>query len=155
MEKQKSKFTVIDAVIILVVLAVLAIGGKLLLPRIIKPADTQTVSCEVLLADKEKALAQSMNVGDKVTMSYTEKDGGVITGIEVTPAKKTVFDSISGTYVTQDVDDKCDIYVTLDVEAEVTDTSIESGSVVLKVGSDTPIRGKGYASSGYMIAIED
>ena len=152
---EKKRFTVIDAVIILVVLAALAIGGKMILPRVLKPADTKTVSCRVLLADKEKALAEAMHVGDRVTMSYTEKDGGVITDISVTPAKKTVFDSISGTYVTQDVDDKCDIYVTLDVDAEVTDTSIESGSVVMKVGSDTPIRGKGYASSGYMIVIDD
>ena len=152
---KKSKFTVIDAVIIIAVLAVVIIGGKILLPRFMTPSDTRTVSCTVLLSDKEHALAESMQVGDRVTMSLTEKDGGVITGIDVTPAKKTIFDSISGTYVTQNVDDKCDIYVTLDVEAQVSDIAVKSGSVVLQVGSETPIRGKGYASTGYMIALDD
>ena len=152
---KKSKFTVIDALIILVVLAAVIVGGKILLPRFITPSDTRTVSCQVLLSDKEYALAESMQIGDRVTMSLTEKDGGVITGIDVTPAKKTVFDSISGEYITQDVPDKCDIYVTLDVEAKVSDIAVKSGSVVLQVGSETPIRGKGYASSGYMIVIDD
>ena len=152
---KKSKFTVIDAVIILVVLAVVIIGGKMLLPRVLKPSDTRTVSCRVLLADQEYALAEAMQVGDRVTMSLTEKDGGVITGIDVTQAKKTVFDSIGSTYIAQDVPDKCDIYVTLDVEAQVSDVAVKSGSVVLQVGSETPIRGKGYASMGYMIAIDD
>ena len=152
---KKSKFTVIDAVIIVVVLAVVIIGGKMLLPRILTPSDTRTVSCTVLLSDKEYALSEAMQVGDRVTMSLTEKDGGVITGIDVTPTKKTVFDSIGGTYVAQEVPDKCDIYVTLDVEAQVSDTAVKSGSVVLQVGSETPIRGKGYASTGYMIALDD
>ncbi len=155
MEKQKTKFTVIDAVIILVVLLALIIGGKLLLPRFMTPSDTQTVSCRVLLADKEKALADSMKVGDRVTMSLTEKDGGVITGIDVTPAKKAVFDSISGMYVTQEIPNKCDIYVTLDVDAQVSDVAVKDGSVILQVGAETPIRGKGYASMGYTIAVDD
>ena len=152
---KKSKFTVIDAVIIVVVLAAIAIGAKILLPRFLTTTDTRTVSCKVLLSDKEYALAEAMQVGDRVTMSYKEKDGGVITGIEVTPTRKTVFDSISGEYISQDIEDKCDIYVTLDVEAQVSDTAIKSGGVVLQVGSETPIRGKGYASSGYMIVIDD
>ena len=152
---KKSKFTVIDALIIVVVLAVLAFGAKILLPRVLTPSDTRTVSCKVLLADEEYELAEAMRVGDRVTMSLTEKDGGVITGIDVTQAKKTVFDSINGSYVSQDIPDKCDIYVTLDVEAKVSDVAVKSGSVVLQVGSETPIRGKGYASMGYMIAVDD
>lgn len=155
MEKKKIRFTVIDAVIILVVLAVVVVAGMKILPMITRPSDTRTISCTVLLADKEKELAEAMTIGDNVTMSLTEKEGGTITGVDVTPAKKAVFDSISGTYVTQEIPNKCDIYVTVDVDAKLTDTAVKSGSVAFKVGAETPVRGKGYAALGYMIAIND
>lgn len=155
MEKKKFRFTVIDAVIVLIVLAVIAVGAMKLSPMLIKTSDMRTVSCRVLLADKEKALADAMQVGDTVTMSLTEKEGGVISAIDTVSAQKTVFDSISGEYVTQDIENKCDIYVTVDVNAHITDTAVKSGSVPFKVGAETPVRGKGYAAMGYMIAIDD
>ena len=155
MDKKKAKFTVIDALIIIVVLAVLVVGGIKVLPMFTNTAKTQKVECTVLLASVERALADAMKVGDDVTMSLTEKDGGVIKNIEVTPATKTVFDSISGEYVTQQIENKYDISVTVEVDAVVSDTAVKVGSTVMKVGAETTVRGKGYASMGYMTVIDD
>lgn len=155
MDKKKVKFTVIDALIIVVVLAALAVGGIKVLPMFTNSQETQKVECTVLISSAEKALADAMKVGDKVTMSLTEKDGGIIKNIEVTPATKTVFDSISGEYVAQKIENKCDISVTVEADAVVSDTAVKVGSTVMKVGAETTIRGKGYASMGYMTVIND
>lgn len=155
MDKKKAKFTVIDALIIAVVLVILGIGGVKALPMLTNTSETQKVECTVLLASVEKELAEAMKVGDNVTMSLTEKDGGVIKNIKVTPATKTVFDSISGEYVTQHIENKCDISVTVEADAVVTDTAVTVGSTVMKVGAETTVRGKGYASMGYMTVIND
>lgn len=155
MEKSRAKFSVIDIVIILVILAVLALGAKILLPKFISSGDEKTVECTVLLSSVEKELAEAMKPGDKVTMSLTEKDGGIIKSVDAKPAEKSIFDSISGTFVTQELDNKCDIYVTVEVEAKITDTAVTIGSTALKVGAETPVRGKGYASNGFCIAVND
>ncbi|MCD8390530.1 MAG: DUF4330 domain-containing protein [Firmicutes bacterium] len=155
MEKSKAKFSVIDAVIILVVLAAIAVGVKMLLPRFISSGETKTVECTVLLSSTEKELAEAMSEGDNVTISLTEKDGGTIKAIEVKNAERSTFDSMSGAFVTQELENKFDIYVTIELEAEITDTAIQTGTTVLKVGSEIPVRGKGYAATGYCIGIND
>lgn len=149
------KFTVMDVIIIAVAAAVIAAGAYVLAPKFIDRAEGGKVECTVLISSGEWELAEAMQVGDTVTMSLTEKDGGVITGIDARPAEKTVFDSISGTYVTNELDNKCDIYVTVEADAKVSDTAVTMGSTVLKVGDETPVRGKGYAAMGYTIAIND
>lgn len=149
------KFTVIDILIVVVLIAVIAIGGYILVPKMLNNEELSSVECTVLLNDAEKELAEAMEVGDKVTMSLTEKDGGVIKNIEVKPAEKTELNIMSGEYVQQTLDNRVDIYVTVDMKASVTDTSVKVGSTVFKVGAETTLRGKGYAAMGYVIVIND
>lgn len=149
------KFTVIDILIVIVLIAVIAIGGYILVPKILNNEELKNVECTVLLNDTEKELAEAMKVGDEVTMSLTEKDGGVIKNIEVKPAEKTELNIMSGEYVQQTLDNRVDIYVTVDMKASVTDTSVKVGSTVFKVGAETTLRGKGYAAMGYVIVIND
>ncbi len=149
------KFTVIDILIVIVLIAVIAIGGYILVPKMLNNEELKNVECTVLLNDTEKELAEAMKVGDEVTMSLTEKDGGVIKSIEVKPAEKTELNVMSGEYVQQTLDNRVDIYVTVDMKASVTDTSVKVGSTVFKVGAETTLRGKGYAAMGYVIVIND
>ena len=85
MAEKKAKFTVIDAVIILIVLAAVGFGAMKLVSAL---TDSTNGKAEFLveLTMKEQELADAMKVGDKVTMSLTEKDGGVIKNIETKPA---------------------------------------------------------------------
>lgn len=154
MEKGK-KFTAVDVIIILVVLAALAFAAMKGIPMLKSGTEETDAECTVLISNVEKELGEAMQVGDTVTMSLTEKDGGVIKDVQIKPAELSAYNSISGEYITQTIADKYDIYVTIGVKAKESDTAITVGSTIIKVGSETPVRGKGYAATGYTIDIED
>lgn len=155
MSENKAKFTVVDAVIILIVIAALIVGVKKLLPSVLHPADQQKISFTVLLQREDESFADAITVGDKVTISLTEKDGGVVTGVTAEPAKTLAFNSMDGTYANQIVEGKEDVFVTIEADVSVTDLALKAGGTPIKVGADIPVRGKGYASTGYVIDIED
>lgn len=155
MSENKAKFTVVDAVIILIVIAAVIVGVKKLLPSVLHPADQQKISFTVLLQREDESFADAITVGDKVTISLTEKDGGVVTGVTAEPAKTLAFNSMDGTYANQIVEGKEDVFVTIEADVSVTDLALKAGGTPIKVGADIPVRGKGYASTGYVIDIED
>lgn len=150
MAEKKAKFTVIDAVIILIVLAVVGFGAVKLASAL---TDKTNATAEFLveLTMKEQELADAMQVGDRITMSLTEKDGGVIKKIETRPAVQMVYDSINGEYRNETIDGKIDIYITVEADVEVSDVAVKMGGTSIQVGTDIPVRGKGYASSGYIL----
>lgn len=152
---KKSKFTAVDAVIILVAVLVLVVGAMKLAPRFMNKTTGDAVDCKILISSAEPQLGEAIKVGDEVTLSLTEKDGGVVKDVVVRPAEKIAFDSIKGEYVKQEIDNKCDIEVTVSVQANISDTAVTVGSTVLKVGAETPVRGKGYAAMGYAIELND
>lgn len=154
MEK-KVKFTVIDALIILVVLAVAVIGAKKLFPMISNGADSEKVDFTVLVQKEDMGFADAITVGDNVTVSLTEKDGGIVKDVKAEPAVTMAYNSIDGTYANEIIDGKYDIYITIEADAKVSDLAVKTGGTALKVGAETPVRGKGYASMGYVISIDD
>ncbi len=152
---KKTKFTVIDAVIIIAVILVLTLGAVKFMPGLLGGKTDSAINCTVLISSAEPELGEAIKVGDAVTLSLTEKDGGIVSDVVVKPAEKIAFDSIKGEYIRQEIDNKCDIEVTVAADAKVSDTAITVGSTVLKVGAETTVRGKGYAAMGYIIEIED
>ena len=128
MSEKKAKFTAIDAIIILVILAVIVVGAIKILPSF---------------------------TGDDVTISLTEKDGGVVKNVESKPAVTMVYNSIDGTYSNEVIEGKYDVYVTIEADTDVSDLAIKAGGTAVKVGAEIPVRGKGYASTGYVIGIDD
>lgn len=155
MSEKKAKFTVIDAVIIIVVIAALAVGVKKLLPSILHPADEEKITFTVMLQREDENFADAISVGDKVTISLTEKDGGVVTDVRSEPAQAIAYNSIEGTYANEIVEGKEDVYVTIEADMSVTDLALKTGGTAVKVGAEVPVRGKGYASMGYVIEIND
>ncbi len=154
MAEKKIKFTVIDAFIILVVIAVIAAGAVKLAPRIIRTSDKEKAEFTILIASKDESLANAMSAGDNVTLSLTEKDGGVIKNIDAKTAEVMAFDSIDGSYKIQKVADKKDIYVTVEADVDVSDLSIKTGDTAVRVGAEIPVRGKGFAAMGYVVTID-
>ena len=154
MEKKKVRWTVIDTVIVLVIIAVIAVGFKKLGPMFFHKSENEKVKITIMMKERNNELAQAMHAGDKVTLSLTEKDGGVITGVRTEPAERLSLNSVEGTYVNELVADKVDIYVDVEADCSVTDTAIKTGDTAIKVGAEIPVRGKGFASTGYVITAE-
>ncbi len=155
MSEKKARFTVVDAVIIVVVLAAVVIGAIKLLPSLINTAETEKVDFTVLIQNEDESFADAVTVGDRVTISLTEKDGGIVKDVRTEPAKTLAYNSIDGTYANEVIDGKYDVYVTVEADMEINDLALKAGGTPVKVGAEIPVRGKGYASMGYVIEIND
>lgn len=150
----KKKWTVIDTLIIIAVVVVgvalfKVFGGN------VDTGDKTTVEAVVLLSEEENQVADAISEGDKITVSLTEKDSGVLKKKEIKEAEKMVYDSINGEYTTTVVEDRVDIYATVELEVTESDLAYSTGSTVVKVGEKIPFRGKGYALEGYVIEINE
>ncbi|MCH5210047.1 MAG: DUF4330 domain-containing protein [Oscillospiraceae bacterium] len=155
MSEKKVKFTVIDAVIIVVVLAALIVGIKKIMPSIMMGAENEKVDFTVLIQNEGENFADAITVGDRVTISLTEKDGGIVKNVETKPAVTLAYNSIDGTYASETIEGKYDVYVTIEAEMDINDLALKTGGTAVKVGAEVPVRGKGYASMGYVIEIND
>lgn len=155
MSEKKIKFTVIDALIILVVLAVLVFGAKKLLPNMLNGSEEEKVDFTVLVQKEDMGFADAITVGDNVTVSLTEKDGGIVKEVKTEPAVTMAYNSIDGTYSNEVIEGKYDVYITIEADANVSDLAVKTGGTAVKVGAEIPVRGKGYASMGYVIGIDD
>lgn len=149
MAQKRARFTFIDLLIILVIIAAAVLAVWKLAPN--KDASGTKASFTVMLTAKDEAFLSAMHIGDTVSISNKEKDTGVITKIESRPAESLQFDSIGGKYVLDEIKNKNDILVTIEADATETDTMITVGSTPVKVGLEMPVRGKGYASMGYIV----
>lgn len=155
MAEKKMKITVIDVIIILVVLAAATVGAAKLLPKFINNSENEKVNFTVLIQRQDESFANAINIGDNVTISLTEKDGGIVKDVKAGPAVTLAYNSIDGTYANKEIDGKYDVYVTIEADMEVSDLAMKAGGTAVKVGAEIPVRGKGYASTGYVIEIED
>lgn len=155
MSEKKVKFTVIDALIILVVLAVIVVGVKKLLPNLLNGSEEEKVDFTVLIQKEDMGFADAITVGDNVTVSLTEKDGGIVKDVKAEPAVTLAYNSIDGTYANEIIEGKYDIYITIEADAGISDLAVKTGGTAVKVGAEIPVRGKGYASMGYVIDIND
>lgn len=154
MSKKKVKFTVVDLIIILVVLAAVAFGAIKILPSFMN-SKKETVSFTVMIQKQDLDFADAIKVGDNVTISLTEKDGGVVKDVRTEEAVAMAFNSIDGTYSNEVIEGKYDVYVTIEAQTDVSELAIKAGGTPVKVGAEIPVRGKGYASTGYVIVIDD
>ncbi len=155
MAEKKVKFTVIDAIIILVVLAAAAVGAVKFAPSLLTKTEKSKAEFTVLISEKDISFAEAMSVGDRVTLSLTEKDGGVVKDIDVKTAETLAFDSIDGSYNIEEIEDKRDIYVTIEADVKTSDLSVMTGGTEIRVGEQIPVRGKGYATNGFIIEVDE
>ena len=148
------KWTIVDTLIVIVAVAAIAVLWVMFGGSSVK-TESQSVEFTVMISDREKGLADTMSSGDKVTLSLTEKDGGVIKDVKAEPSMIMVYDGIEGVYRNEVNEEREDIYVTVTADCEVSERAIKTGDTMIKVGANIPIRGKGYATNGYIIEIND
>lgn len=155
MTEKKIRFTVIDALIILIVIAAVAIGAVKFAPSLFIKTEKSAAEFTVLISEKDISFADAISVGDRVTLSLTEKDGGVVKNIDAKVAEAVTFNSIDGSYKIQQIADKRDIYLTVEADVEKSDLAVKTGGTEIRVGEEIPVRGKGYATTGYIIEVNE
>lgn len=150
----KKKWTVIDTLIVIAVIAAGVFAVKMFSTATVG-GEGKTIQATVLLARQEKTVADAINAGDKITVSLTEKDSGILKSIDVQDARTMVYNAIDGEYVNENVEGMVDIYATVELDVTETELAYTTGSTFVKVGEKMPFRGKGYALEGFVISIDE
>ncbi len=150
---RKTKFTVIDALIILVViLAAIVVVMKF------RPSDdgeTGKVEFSVLASCVDEGSGKIIEVGDEVLISYAETTYATVTAVEEDEYIESEFNKKLGKFVSNPVVGKSDLKITVECSADISDTAIKNGKTPIRVGNSMPVRGKGYAFNGYVVEIEE
>lgn len=152
---EKKRWTVIDTVIVVVVAAAAAGAYMFFGGNVGGSGSKDTVEAVILISGQPQEFIDALTIGDSVTLSLTEKDSGTLKDIRTEPAEAMVYDSLDGTYAIDTIDGQFDTYATVEVDCEITDYAITVGSTDIKVGTGIPFRGKGYATEGYVVAINE
>lgn len=152
---KKSRFTFIDAIIILLIIAVGAVAVIKIVPGISAGGEKGRVKFSVLVSEADEGVSNIITIGDEVSISFSEKAFATVTGVSEKEHIKNDFNQNTGKYVSQIVEGKSDVIIDLECSADISDTEIANGQVPVRVGSEMPVRGKGYTLKGYVIDVED
>lgn len=152
---KKVKFTIIDAMIIIALIAVIVVGVNIITGKNNTEGIKKEVTFTVLAGGSDEGVSQVVRIGEEVGISFSEEAYATVVDVEETPFKEAQFINGKGYYLTHEVVGKSDVKITLKCEADITDTKITNGNVPIRVGEYTPICGKGYTIIGYIIDVEE
>ena len=153
--KFKKKFNIVDVFIILAALVIAVIGIKFLRKKeVITPTTTKIVY-------RFRSDEQDPSVGDMVTDNMNVYDSiknyyiGKVTDKELVPAVRDVFDETTGVMNNAEVPGRVNIILTIEADGIVSGKDILlDNQYELKVGNQAFVKGKGFASTGYIVGIE-
>lgn len=149
------KFTITDALIIIFAAVVLTAAVVVLKPKLTDGSSNGKAEFTVLVSEADSGISEIIKPGDEVSLSFSEKAFGTVTAVSEEPYKKSEFNTVLGRYVTQEIDGKSDLKISVECPADISDTAIMNGEVPIRVGAEMPVRGKGYTVKGYVIEVED
>lgn len=159
MENKKAprlRFNLFDALIILLALA--ALFGALLLRNRSTGTElmreTVPVRVTVELASSPVELGDHIHVGDDVFRSTDGTYLGKVQAVRSEPHEAVIFSNLTEHYVVYNCEDTSDVYVTIEGDGYYTKKSLVLESVDVRIGTELPIKGKGFAHMGYVYAID-
>ena len=148
----KAKFNVVDAVIILLILAVGAAGFLFLGNRsqVVSTGKNVKIFYDVEITEREEYMIDRFTEGEKVSVGEKEKIPATIVKKEVRPAVKSSFDGVSGKFVNTEIPGRYDIIVTLMSEGTDGVGAVSSNGTAIRVGMQAVVKGRDCAGSGYI-----
>lgn len=152
------KFNWVDAVIILLVVAIAAGGYWFLAGRKAQTiANTANVDIYVTVEIEELSLTAAEGsksaVGKEVILGATSVDRGVVHSVEYEKEKEDIENVEEGTFVTAEYEDLYTAYLTFKVPGTETETSISSPNEEYHIGEKLIYHGKGFAGEGYVVGL--
>ena len=146
------KFTVIDGVIVLGILAAVFILFSMI-PKTIGTSATSKVTVKVLATEVDPKIKDNITKGETAVLSFTEEYLGTVVDFSAEPSKKAVADLNNNQFKLSASDLKDDVYITLEVDAVVSDSAIKVGDVYLRAGSPLPVLGKNFVVNSHIIEV--
>ncbi|MEE1043229.1 MAG: DUF4330 family protein [Clostridia bacterium] len=152
----KTKFNIIDLVILIIIVAIIAVGCIIYFnmtnDKTVVETNTTKIEFVVEVRDVSEDAANSFIVGDLVTFGESTSGRGVISDVEVVPYKKWVNDMEDGEVIISEVPGRYTANVTISADVTKSNIAYTSGSEEVAVGKKMPFNAKGAAfEEGYII----
>lgn len=150
--KKKRRFNVVDALIILIILVILAGGGLFLWTRRTSSAEnTFDVEYVVEFRTVRDELTTGFAEGVKLVDSVKKYQLGEVIAVNITPAKFTGTDLVSGDLVYTDYPEHSNVALTVRATASLGSDGmyIIDGGYRISVGTTMYVRSPGYVGTGY------
>lgn len=150
---KKKRITIID---ILIVLAVIAAGFVVM--KVMRPSGAPSngnVEFVVLAGEVDNKVVDGLKPGDKAILSQTQKTEVTVSEVRAVPARINVFDNKTQEYKTQESEFKSDVYITVNTDANISDTAIVKDDVFVRVGAEVSIDSKNLSVKGHIVEINN
>ena len=155
----KKRFNIVDAALILLLVAAVAVCFMFLRSRgTISEEKTAPMSFIVELKDVRQGTIDAVEAAGIGSNVYRSTDGtyfGKLTGFGYEPYTKTEYNESLGRYVTFEIADAYTLELEITGDGVETATDISVSGIPVKVGQETFVKGKGYAGKGYVIVVSN
>ena len=147
----KKKITFIDLIIIAVVVVVAVVGISLLGNK--GGGSKTAITYKVLVADRLPEIAQQIVADDNVMLDPKENAYGKVVAVECKPCEDTYLDVRGERYVIGTTEERMDVYITVEAQAQESGSGWKIGAQDIKIGEQQSISAKTYGVEGYIIDI--
>lgn len=148
------KVNIIDlSIILVVVLVAAAVYGVYFRKTESAEATADRIEYDVELTVKPEEFVDAIKIGDEIRDSVRGHYLGKVIDKKKLPATKVIENIDKGEFVKAEIPGMYDVIVTIEANGMVTPRSILAEGVEVKVGQRMYIKGKGYASPGYIVRL--
>ena len=149
------KVSIVDIMIILVVMAIGYYAITYLNTKDVNTISRQTIQYTFETEDVNENFAKQLQLGGNLYNSSRNYYVGKLIDYEVLPYETIVPDLQNGVFVKNTVEDRFIVRMTIEAGADQDAYNIRVNQENIKVGAMFPIKGKGFASYGYVIDIKE
>lgn len=153
----KKRFNIVDALLILLIVAAIAVCFLFLRSRgSIGPAEGTDVHFTVELRRVSREMIDRVEAAGIGSNVYRSTDGeylGTLEDFRYETHVETEFASALGEYAQYEVSDRYLLYLDVVGQGTQSATDISVNGSVIKIGQEIFVKGKGYAAGGYVVGV--
>ena len=151
MENRKFRFNFVDIIIVLLVVAVFCFGYMFICKNSSTLNDAPKVSFTVEVKKVMPEYKDNFKIGDDVMEAIKGGYLGKITAVKSTPATDLVSDQLNGEYVISNIDDREDVYVTIEGRPSSIGSEIIISGQKVRIGEMAYFKNFICAGRGYIV----
>jgi hypothetical protein len=149
------KISIVDIMIILVIIAIGYYAITYLSTKDVNTISRQTIQYTFETEDVNENFAKQLKLEGNLYNSSRNYYVGKLISYEVLPYEKIVPDLQNGVFIKNTVEGRFIVRMTIEASADQDAYNIRVNQENIKVGAMFPIKGKGFASYGYVIDIKE
>ena len=151
-------FNIVDVILILIVAIALGVGARLFLGMGNTSATNEDMKTYSYAVEGQRVLEETVNfpkIGENVYNSSTGAYLGTVKEVKSEPYMEISYFSVVDEYRKIPLDGYINLYITIEGKGTETEGDIIVEGTIPKVGMELNIKGKGYATKGYVVEVRD